>query len=910
MDSPSRPADAQRWLRFQNMATEAIPPFAVIGPQPGEDDTVDAIASSNTLDFALRLGRSHTAARHPQDAGLYYVNGSHEIPPKTLGRCTQTGMMQALIGYPSDKPPAWGDGLSIDTSQKKTPFYLVPGAGAFKFIDFDGCPKTQFKDEARTGYKFRVAWIVPTSQATTLDGAILKDSQTLATLAGGDLLSFSGRDNPELIRFGLSENLPFSSETQSLLARGFHRINTTGHYLLTFTARIRGTDADVNTNIPSNLILTCRTNRIGNSSEFYTADQVESLAASDGLSESDDDYDLHTLCVEAEDQPADTQLNEGETVEVHRHWQTVSGSTVLSMSEGELFFIYNSTLHEIEVSGVSGTLVLLSGAGGSGGSSSTTASSSGDSDGSSGGSSGGGDTTELDNRITTAESEIDTLQSDYGTLEATVTSQGTTIATHTGTLASHAISITANANAISTNTTSIGSNTTAIGANTTAIAGHEARLGNLETFQGTATASIAANAAAIMVNAGDIDDLEAFQAAATIAIDANANAITDLETFQTSTEAIFAGAIADDDYLTSTGDQFTITGGIVTAFTQGLMQYPSSSFGSGYALVSTSATTSAWQKAVYQYWEETIGGYLVPKTTSVYDLGSSTKKVRDLHLSRNAIIDNNVTVGGSLTVAAVSIVPELVSLNSWLYDNTLDIEELQASVSAGKAGLRITRSSTTQISIAAGRIHNHDISQSIVVDSPITLDLTESGDFVNGASRATATWYHVLLGHLTSDGSVVAALSTTRTKPAAWDDWQIIGAVPTNSTGSGEWVLFEQHGNEFIAAEEMISYSNTSPGTSELTIRAWCPPGNYPVTCQLRNYGGSASAYIVLRRTAGGAAVDAGYIQASTPMNWPARCTTDASGNIYLILGTAITFSEFRVHGKSYTYPIGEAGNV
>lgn len=383
-----------------------------------------------------------------------------------------------------------------------------------------------------------------------------------------------------------------------------------------------------------------------------------------------------------------------------------------------------------------------------------------------------------------------------------------------------------------------------------------------------------------------------------------------LETFEVAVGAVFDAAIADDDYLTSTGDQFTIADGIITGYTKGLMQYPSSSFGSGYALVSTSATTSAWQKAVYQYWEETIGGYLVPKTTSVYDLGSSTKKVRDLHLSRNANIDNNVTVGGSLTVAAVSIVPELVSLNSWLYDNTVDIAALQASVSAGKAGLRISRSSTTQISIAAGRIHNHNITKSIVVDSPITLDLTVSGDFVNSSVRSTATWYHILVGHRTSDGAVVAALSTTLAKPAAWDDWQMIGAWQTNSSGGGEWFDGIQTGNRFSANSENTVYSNTSPGAAEKAIRAWCPPMECEVILQLRLYGPSAADYAAFRRTSGGGVVIAPRFSSGREVNMEFAIITDATGNVYHYQIGGTTFSEFLVHGRSFVYPIGEAGSV
>ncbi|QDU75427.1 hypothetical protein Pan97_24590 [Bremerella volcania] len=650
MESPSRPTDAQRWLRFTNVGAETIPPFAIVGPQHDQNETYDAIESNNDVDFALRLGRPH-ATQHGHDASLFYINGYQDIRPSSRGRCTQTGMMQALIGYPNNSPPAWGDGLSIDASQTKTPFYLVPGSGGYKFIDFDGCPKTTFRDSTRTDYQFQIGWIVPASQSMVLDGAIIKDSSTLTTLPAGGILTFSGRDNPELVSFGLSRSRSYSSEVESLQARGFHCIHTTGHYLLSFTARVRSTDSDINTNIASNLLLTCRTNRVGNTQEFKTADQVEALAAAGDLDEESADYIFHKLRVAAEDQPADTNLVEGETVEVHRHWQTVSGSTVLELTEGELLFIYNPTGYEIEVSSMSGTLVLLSGAGHGSISSSSASSSSSDE-------AGNTNATQLGGRISTVEVAVGTLESDLGTLEATATSQAATITSHTATLASHTTSIATNASGITTNAS--------------AIADHETRVSDLETFETSATTAIAGNASNISTNTTDIatnasviGNLEAFQATATTSIAANASDIASLQTFQTTTEAIFAAAIADDTYTTAAGDEITTANGVVTGFTQGAVTLPGTAGTNTYFLQTNGAGGTAWAKVVHQNWSENDSGHLVPDTSNIRDIGTTSLKPHSLHLAGDAHIDGLVEATGLTLSATTSLGDVIAELKGW-----------------------------------------------------------------------------------------------------------------------------------------------------------------------------------------------------------------------------------------------------
>jgi len=940
MDSPSRPSDAQRWLRFKNVGSERIPPYAILGPQTDREEKYDAIETSEPLDFALRLGRPHADARQQRDAALFYVNGSQVISPKTLGRCTQTGMMQALIGYEENSPPAWGDGLSIDTSQTKVPFYLVPGSGAYKFIDFDGCPKTTFKDSQRTGYKFKVGWIVPASSSTVLDGVIIKDGETLASLSPGGILPCDGRDNPSIALFGLSASLDYSSETDSLQARGFHRVSTTGKYLFNFTARIRSTDSAINEQVAGTLKLICRTNRVGNSSEFQTADQVESLTAAGDLEETSDTI-FHKLQVRAEDQPADTNLVEGEVTEKHRHWQTVSGSTVLDMTEGELLFIYNPTSYEIEVSGVSGTLVLLSGAGSGGGSSSSSSSES-----SGGSSSGDGasseEVTALTNRVTTAESDINTLESDVGTLETTVSSQGVTIASHTTDIATNASGISTNASAISTNASDIA-------AVETDVAGHETRITDLETFEASAAASIASNASAISTNtsdiatnasnisthttaiatnASDIDDLESFQTTATASISANASDIDDLETFQATTEAIFAAAIADDTYVLASRDQLTFADGVLTGFTQGPTQMPSTNGTNNYLLKTNGDGTTEWVLGVHRFWEEHPNGHLEPKVDATYDIGLASARPRDLRLSRNAIIEGTLTLSGTdvnnfvTGVAAIFIGAIADDTYVTAGGDEITIEDgvitdftqgAGGGVSVGHTGLQISRTSTTELEVATGFIHNHDCSAYLEVSSAITLDLTDSGDFVNSSSRATNTWYHVLIGTETSTGNVVAALSTTLAKPSGWDDWQMIGAWRTNATGSGETEDMFQFKDQFFRDNNTIfspDYDNSSPGTTAHTVRAWCPPIRCLIKVRGRLDNGSSAGTTSFYDGDGTNRCDFAQFGASFLLPPHVEIVTNASGQYRVQNDTNVTFTRFYWLTKAFVYPIGEAGSV
>lgn len=717
MDSPSRPNDAQRWLRFKNVASETIPPFAVVGPQLDRDDTFDAVETSSDLDFALRLGRPHAAAPRGQDASLFYINGSQEIAPNRLGRCTQTGMMQALIGYESDKPPTWGESLAIDTSQAKAPFYLVPGAGAYKFIDFDGCPRTTFKDPTRTGSTFRVGWVVPASNTFGAGGLRIVDDVPLVTLASGEVMKSDTLDEVDYVSYGYQNDRRFElTDTDFVQARqrGFYRIDVPGIYLLTLSASIRSTDVPVHGNYIEEGTgsytpkIVARTTRVDRSTSTIppTQEAVDGLLNASGgfyFDAYSSPHRFNTLLLHTPEQAADTHKEDGEIVVNRRLWHSVSGSDVFEFAAGDYFFIYNPTPYEIEVSCLSGNLTLLQGASRIASPSSSSFISGSTREPSEESSGSSTDTTELSGRVTTVEAEVNSLASDIESLETTVTSQGTTITSHATTIAAHTTEIAANASVISTNTASISA---AVGE----ISEQETRIADLETFETSVTASLAAHASAISVNVTDIatnaaaianhasaiGDLETFETTATANIATNASDIDSLESFQATTEAIFAAAIADGTITTAAGDEIATTNGVVTAFTPGPISLPATAGANTYFLQTNGLGQTAWAKVVHQNWSESGSGHLVPDTNNIRDIGTSSIKPRNLYLAGNATVDGSLTVGGA------DVITSLASIASSAATNAGNIDDLEAVFAGAISDGTYTTAAGDQVTTTSG----------------------------------------------------------------------------------------------------------------------------------------------------------------------------------------------------------------
>jgi len=267
--------------------------------------------------------------------------------------------------------------------------------------------------------------------------------------------------------------------------------------------------------------------------------------------------------------------------------------------------------------------------------------------------------------------------------------------------------------------------------------------------------------------------------------------------------------------------------------------------------------------------------HLSPGVDDQTDLGIATRRWRNVHLS------------GSLTIDQAKLQP-----------------------SPGVLGLTIQRTSTTQLTIQRGTIHDDQLADRIDVDSPMVLDLTEPTDFVHGAVREVNRWYHVLVGK--SGGAVVAALSTTLAKPATWDRWQMLGAWSTDNTGQGQWTKWEQLGDWFRPRVENFVMNSTSPGSGVLPIRASCPPGKYEVAIHLRAIDPLEPTYAILTNDASSEADVAAYLESGQTCNfWIHPFCTDTNGQIFMKLSPgSTTFIRLLVASKGFRYPRGEAGYV
>lgn len=308
---------------------------------------------------------------------------------------------------------------------------------------------------------------------------------------------------------------------------------------------------------------------------------------------------------------------------------------------------------------------------------------------------------------------------------------------------------------------------------------------------------------------------------------------------------------------------------------------------------------------------ERSGVSLRPKSNNTYDIGSSSNRVRQGHFQ-------SLYIGGQATQAFTNLDKLGIITNAGsIADNVSDIAELDADLASleavpkvGHTGLAISRTSDTILSVNKGHIQNHLANKMISVTSPIALDTSLSGSFVNGSVRANNTWYHVLVGHLTSDGSVVAGLSTSLSKPSAWDDWQMVGAMRTNGTGSGNWDLFVQDGDWFFQPLEIQQYSVTTQGTGETGVRCWCPPGSYRVKNFLRASNSTAGFYCLIRQVPAGAWWLAPHVITGRYVNVEFDMVTDSLGNFYFANTASANFDIFSFTGRAFRYTIGNAANA
>lgn len=295
-------------------------------------------------------------------------------------------------------------------------------------------------------------------------------------------------------------------------------------------------------------------------------------------------------------------------------------------------------------------------------------------------------------------------------------------------------------------------------------------------------------------------------------------------------------------------------------------------------------------------------GNLSPGRASFYDIGLTGQRWRHGWFSGNVTASGTVVAGSNISASSGTITGQTIAATETLTVRSKEVGPLMP----GYTGLKISRTSSTVISIAKGAIHNNLLTRRIDVDTAITLDLAEGGDFVNSSSRATNTWYHVLIGLI--GNTVVAGLSTTLAKPAAWDSWQMIGAAKTDATGSGEWELFENDKESFRSSGNVFVFNNTAPGTSVNTIRAWCPP----IACQVQVIyrANNPSGGTTIRVTnVSGTIIGLGMTVTSGQPNsyFTTTVNADTNGEFGLELSNNVTFGTLVIAGEGFRYPVGEA---
>lgn len=372
---PTPLRDRQRLQPYRNAGDVTIPPFAILGPQYDQDDQVDAIEGAEEQEHVLRLGQASVASIGGQDAALYYVNGPQAVSAGQFGNCTQDGPMQALVGYPKEKPPVWNDYLAIDLSgdsRGSASFALTPGSGGYRLISFHGCPITSFQDSKRPDYEYRIAWVAPAYHENVPAGLIFRMGSGAAVVEPKSIVTFGSALGPQWEAFGPTARILDTADTAPIdRTDGFFRIPSQGQYLLNFSAAIRSTDAPTAGGYTLGLI--ARTGRYGDAIDAnLDRGQIEQRreVLVDGAHYPRFNNRHQLLAATLGLQPADTNLyhdevngyiSERTTRVVARHWFTVSGSTVLDIYAGDTFFFYNPTAYQLEIENFSGTLTQLPG---------------------------------------------------------------------------------------------------------------------------------------------------------------------------------------------------------------------------------------------------------------------------------------------------------------------------------------------------------------------------------------------------------------------------------------------------------------------------------------------------------------------------------------------------------------------
>lgn len=374
MDSPFKPLSGQRWLPFKNVGKLPIPPFAVMaivsdgkegfrtpsgGTPPGGDGTEEHNGS-----YVIRCDRpsSGTVSELFQDAGDVLINGPLEVQPGRYGEGTQDYPALALIRVDENLRPGvyLGYGNSNDTSglteneirtrnfDKLRRFTLELGGGAFRFVGFNGCPKTEFTDPEFPQIKYRVGLVAPAYKDLAYRFASNNNAWTTteahSLVALGDLTMGSGFDFD-------AETVVDDGERKTVGVR----LRAGGVYSVSLSGRIRSSDAPAFGMIG----LVVASNREGRlPSDRVDINTLGDVPFLDGPGHPPSGaLRLHNSLKLFASQVVDTQLihTEGDDAfiydrdpkEVGRAWMQVGGTAMMAGQPGDSFVVANPTPYEI-----------------------------------------------------------------------------------------------------------------------------------------------------------------------------------------------------------------------------------------------------------------------------------------------------------------------------------------------------------------------------------------------------------------------------------------------------------------------------------------------------------------------------------------------------------------------------------
>ncbi|EAQ81655.1 hypothetical protein [Blastopirellula marina] len=367
---------ARSWLSFVNRGSQEIPPFAVMSPATIAARSSTKLGAIETADQDALLRLALVDAPHAafQDAGLLFVNGPQAVPPGTRGSCSQGAIVQALIRQDAS------DGVDHRALVRPDSLLgaaadclgLIAGGTAFRFLGFDGCPTTDYRDRRQPQQRFRVGWVTPSFSAPTRFfkteerrrqyvypyagvGLILESNR--ASLAGGatrpqlsSVVDFAYRAyDPDVapdaapdfrhVNWGAPALPPArDGDTQAVIAadeKGAMQIlcNNDGVYQLGFTASIKAVQAGVDLRGMTLGFLVER-----NQFDFHAARSVDLAADESGVFLPAWQEGVYTR-----------PENWAQFEEIDSYFVNVSGTTIVAAQKGDRFHVVNAATGVLEI---------------------------------------------------------------------------------------------------------------------------------------------------------------------------------------------------------------------------------------------------------------------------------------------------------------------------------------------------------------------------------------------------------------------------------------------------------------------------------------------------------------------------------------------------------------------------------